>query len=83
MPPVAADNPPPPQLRKRYKGQTIEEVERQVKSSVKVWLFSFYVPAGSFCRSFQIRLLEYFSQKQKEQRHKQLGYTDKMVTTET
>ena len=25
--------------------------------------------------------VEYFPQKQKEQRHKQLGYTDKLVTT--
>jgi hypothetical protein len=28
--------------------------------------------------SSQIQLLEYFLQKQKEQRHKQLGYTDKL-----
>ncbi len=27
------------------------------------------------------QLLEYFPQKQKEQKHKQLGYTDKLVTT--
>jgi len=33
--------------------------------------------------SFQIQLLEYFPQKQKEQRYKQLGYTDKLVTTKT
>ncbi len=33
--------------------------------------------------SFQIQLLEYFPQKQKEQRHKQLGYTDKLVPTKT
>jgi hypothetical protein len=30
----------------------------------------------------QIQLLEYFPQKQKEQRHKQLGYNDKLVTTQ-
>ncbi len=29
-----------------------------------------------------IQLLEYFFQKQKEQRHKQLGFTDKLVTTQ-
>jgi hypothetical protein len=32
--------------------------------------------------SFQNQLFEYFLQKQKEQRHKQLGYTDKFVTTQ-
>ncbi len=32
--------------------------------------------------SSQIQLLEYFPQKQKEQRHKQLGYTDKLVITQ-
>jgi hypothetical protein len=32
--------------------------------------------------SFQIQLLEYFPQKQKEQRHTQLGSTDQMVTTQ-
>jgi hypothetical protein len=26
--------------------------------------------------------LEYFSPKQKEQRHQQLGFTDKLVTTQ-
>jgi hypothetical protein len=31
---------------------------------------------------FQIQLLEYFSQKQKEQRHYQLDYTDKLVITQ-
>ncbi len=34
--------------------------------------------------SFQIQLLEYVPQKQKEQRHKQLGFnefSDKLVTT--
>ncbi len=31
---------------------------------------------------FQIQLMEYFPQKLKEQRHMQLGCTDKMVTTE-
>jgi hypothetical protein len=30
----------------------------------------------------QIQLLEYFPPKQKEQRHKQLGYTDKLVTAQ-
>ncbi len=29
--------------------------------------------------SFQIQLLGYFTQKQREQRHKQLEYTDKLV----
>ena len=33
--------------------------------------------------SFQIQLLEYFPPKKKEQRHKQLGYTDKLVTTQS
>jgi hypothetical protein len=28
-----------------------------------------------------IQLLEYFPQKQQEQRHKQLGFTGKLVTT--
>ncbi len=32
--------------------------------------------------SFQIQLSEYFPQKQKEQIHQQLGYTDKLVTTQ-
>ncbi len=32
--------------------------------------------------SFQIHLLEYFLQKQKKQRHKKLGYTDKLVITQ-
>ncbi len=32
--------------------------------------------------SFQIQLLEYFPQKQKVERHKQLGYNDKFVTTQ-
>ncbi len=30
----------------------------------------------------QIQLLEYFPPKQKGQRRKQLGYTDKLVTTQ-
>ncbi len=30
----------------------------------------------------QFQLLEHFSQKQKELRQKQLGYTDKLVTTQ-
>jgi hypothetical protein len=30
----------------------------------------------------QIQLLEYFPQKQKEKRHKQLGYIDQLVTTQ-
>jgi hypothetical protein len=51
--------------------------EWQVKIPIQIWLFSFYVPASSFCRYHsQIQLTEYFSQKQKEQRHMQLGYTD-------
>jgi hypothetical protein len=28
------------------------------------------------------QLLEYFPKKQKQQRHEQLGYTDKLVTTQ-
>jgi hypothetical protein len=36
----------------------------------------FLCPSKQFLPiSFQIQLLEYFPQKQKEQRHKQLGYT--------
>jgi hypothetical protein len=33
--------------------------------------------------SFQIQLLEYFPQKQKEKKTKQLWYTDKLVTTQS
>ncbi len=32
--------------------------------------------------SFQMQLLEYFPQKQKDQRHKQLGYSDKLLATQ-
>jgi len=43
----------------------------------------FLCPSHQFLLiSFQIQLLEYFPQKQKEQRHKQLGYTDQLVTTQ-
>jgi hypothetical protein len=59
---------------------TIEEgtIERQVKVRIKIWKAGKqFLPISS-----QIQLLEYFPRKQKEQKHKQLGYTDKLVTTQ-
>jgi hypothetical protein len=48
---------------------------------IKILAVFFLCPSKQFSPiSFQIQLLEYFPQKQKEQRHKQLGYTDKVVT---
>jgi hypothetical protein len=60
----------------------IEEViERQVKVLNKNLPIFFPCLIKQFLPiSFQIQPLEYFPQKQKEQRHKQLGYTDKLVT---
>ncbi len=59
------------------------KVERQVKGFIKNLAIFFQCPSKQFLAiSFQIRLMEYFLQKQKDQRHKQLGYPDKIVITE-
>jgi hypothetical protein len=42
----------------------------------------FFLCHSKHAVSFKIQLLEYFPQKQKEQRHKPLGYTNNLVTTE-
>ncbi len=61
----------------------IEEGRAATKSLHKNLAILFQCPSKQFLPiSFQIRLMEYFPQKQKEQRHKQLKYTDKMVITE-
>ncbi len=53
-----------------------------VKVLIKNLAIFFLRPSKQFLPiSFQIQLLEYFPQKQKEQRHKQLRYADKLVTT--
>ncbi len=59
------------------------KVERQVKVLIKNLAIFFLCPSKQFLPIlFQIQLLEYFPRKQKEQRHKQLGHTDKLVTTQ-
>ncbi len=59
--------------------RTYRKVEQQAKVLIKIWLFSFYFPARSFClyhSTFSCwKLLP-----KKEQRQKQLG-ADKLVTT--
>jgi hypothetical protein len=63
--------------------QPWRKVERQVKVLIKNLSIFYLCPSKQFLPiSFQIQLLEYFPEKQKEQRHKQLGYTDKLVTTQ-
>jgi hypothetical protein len=60
-----------------------EGIERQVKVLIKNLAIFFPCPRKQFLPiSFQIQLLEYFSQKQKKQSYKQLGYTDKLLTTQ-
>ncbi len=62
---------------------TKRKVERQVKVLIKNLAIFFLCPSMQFLSiSFQIKLLEYFPQKQKEQRHNLLGYTDKLVNTQ-
>jgi hypothetical protein len=63
---------------------TIEEGRAASKSAhLKLAIF-FLCPSKQFLPiPFQIQLSEYFPQIQKEQRHKQLEYTDKLVTTQT
>ncbi len=56
---------------------------KKKKSSLKIWLFSFLCPQQAVSVDkipISKFLLEYFPQKQEEQRHKQLGYTDKLFT---
>jgi hypothetical protein len=56
---------------------TKRKVERQVKVLFENLAIFFLCPSVQFLPiSFQIKLLEYFPQKQKEQRHNLLGYTD-------
>ncbi len=66
--------------------EKVENIEEGRAASIslhkKIWLFSFNVPASSFCQYHSKWRMKYSPHKQKEQRHKQLGYTDKMVTTE-
>jgi hypothetical protein len=59
--------------------QVIEEGRAANKSLIKKFGYFLLCPSKQFLPiSFEIQLLEYFSQKQKEQRHKhwQVGYTD-------
>jgi hypothetical protein len=58
------------------------KVERHVKVLIKnLDIFSVSQQGKQFLLvSYQIQLLEYFPQKQKEQRQEQLRYTDKVVT---
>jgi hypothetical protein len=64
-------------------GYIIEEGERQVKVLIKNLAIFFLCPSKQFLLiSFQIQLMEYFFQNQREQRHMLLGCTDKMVTPE-
>jgi hypothetical protein len=59
----------------------IQETERDKVKEENLAIF-FQFPSKQFLPiSFQMWRMEYFPQKQKEQRHKQLGYTDKMVIT--
>jgi hypothetical protein len=62
----------------------IEEGRAESKSPHKK--FGYYLSMSQQAVSvdtFQIQLWVYFPQKQKEKRHKQLGYTDKLFTTQT
>ncbi len=65
-------------------GLPIEEGRTASKSPHLKFGYIFFLCSGKqfLPVSFQIQLEEYFPQKQKEQRHKQLGYTDKLVTTQ-
>jgi hypothetical protein len=66
-----------------YETSPWRKVERQVKVLIKNLALFFHSPSKQFLPiPFQIRLMEYFSQIQREHRHTLLGYTDKMVTTE-
>jgi hypothetical protein len=60
------------------------EAYRKVEWQVKVLIKNVAIMSQEAVSavSLQIQLLEYFPLKQKEQRHKQLGYTDKLVTTQ-
>jgi hypothetical protein len=59
------------------------KVERQAKVLIKNLAIFFLCPSKQFLPiSFQIQLLEYFPHKQKEQRRKQPGYTDKFDVTQ-
>jgi hypothetical protein len=73
---------PPPQ-----RSDSIEEGRAASKSPHKkfgYFAFLFLCPSKQFLpmNSFKIQLLKYFPQIQKEQRHKQLGYNDKLVTAQ-
>ncbi len=69
--------PPPPS------GFIIHTSIEEGKVLIKNFAFFFPCPSKQFLPiSFQIQLLEYFPQKQKEQRHKNPGYTDKLFTTQ-
>jgi hypothetical protein len=67
----------------------LRKVGREVKVLIKNLAIFFYVPAFLHPWSQQAvsadiianAAVGIFPQKQKEQRHKQLGYTDKLVTT--
>jgi hypothetical protein len=68
-------------IRIRNTASYIEEGRAASKSKNLAILF--LCPSKQFLPiSFQIQLLEYFPHKQKEQRHRQLGYSDKLVTTQ-
>ncbi len=70
-------------LVQRTRTGSQRKVEHQVKVLIKNLAIFFLCPSKQFLPiSFQIMLLEYFPEKQKEQRHTELGYTDKMVTTQ-
>jgi hypothetical protein len=63
--------------------QPIEEGRATRKILIKNLAIFFLCYSKQFLPiSFQIQLLEYFPPKKKEERHKQLGYTDKLVTTQ-
>ncbi len=61
----------------------IEEIDRQVKVLIKNLAIFFLCPSKQYSTFlsilFQIQLLEYFPQKQKEQGHKQQKYSDKLA----
>ncbi len=69
--------------RRKVRAYTIEEGRAASKSLLKKFGYFLLCPSKqSLPISFQIKLMEYFPKKQKEQRHKQLWYNDKMVVTE-
>jgi hypothetical protein len=59
-------------MDKEMKGQSIEEGgAAKIKARIKNFATFFLCPSKQFLSiSFQIQLLEYFPQKQKEPRHK-------------